>query len=256
MDLFKTKDTRPALAISVAFHVLIVLLLIIGVAFKMPDPPIKDQYVSVALADFGNSSTGQGDVESENPREETQQEDTPQETQTQPVETQPDPIVTQTESEVSTPSSTEETVDNTPDPEPDPQVSDALSNALNNINNSGGGDGDDGTSGNVGTQDGDIDGKGVFGDGSANGWSLSGRGMSGEPSLSESPIEEGKVVLEIFVDRDGKVKNTKRNYGLSNTSSDYLFKLAEKAAKTAAFTVKSDAPPLQKGSMTFHFKLK
>jgi hypothetical protein len=63
-------------------------------------------------------------------------------------------------------------------------------------------------------------------------------------------------VLTIFVDRNGNVLRTQRDYAKSNTSSNYLFGLAEKAAKTARFTVKTDAAAEQRGQMVFRFELK
>jgi len=127
------------------------------------------------------------------------------------------------------------------------------------MNSSNGGGGSDGNSegvGNEGDKNGQIDGSGaVQGDGI--GFSLAGRGLIGRPKLTENPKEEGVVVLNVYVDRNGKVTRTTRNYEKSVVSAQghTLFALAEAAAKTAKFSVKNDAPSEQKGEMTFRFEL-
>ena len=126
------------------------------------------------------------------------------------------------------------------------------------INSDGGGAASDGVtegSSNQGTQSGNIDGIGVVA-GGAIGYEMAGRSLVGSPTLDDAVTEEGKVVLDIWVDKNGNVKDTDRNYILSNTSSDYLFGLAEKAATTAKFNANPDAGPTpQKGKMTFNFRL-
>lgn len=255
MSVYRTKDERnkTAIGISVIFHVVILLMIIFFGAFKMADPPPGTVFVSLSLADFGDSIDGGGNTESETPSEEKDIEPA-SETTTQ-VETTPDPIVTQETSTVAVPTSTEETPKET---QQEPEVSSALSDALNMINNDGGGASSDGTTtgnSNQGTQSGNIDGVGVVA-GGAIGYNLPGRSLVGAPTLDDAVTEEGRVVLDVYVDKHGKVVSTKRNYTLSNTSSDYLFGLAEKSAKTAKFNANPEAgPTLQKGKMTFNFRL-
>jgi len=131
-------------------------------------------------------------------------------------------------------------------------------NILNQINQSGGGgsDGSDKGPGNQSNPDGKIEGKGVFGGRDGNGWELSGRSMLGNPKLNEKPTEEGKVVLRIYVDKNGKVTKAVPLIEESNTASSYLFNLAQKAALSAKFNVAPDAPASQSGKMTFNFKLR
>jgi len=246
-----TKESRKAIVISLMVHVAILLLVFFCMAFRVPDPPLDSGTVSLSLADFGMDDKGSGEVESETVSDNQSVEEEEQTTSV-PTEEVAHEVITQEVSDVATPSSTSETVQETA-PE-QPQISSELDNILNQINSSSGGasDGSESGTGNEGNEEGVIDGKGIFDGG---GWELAGRGMLGLPSLDESPTEEGTVVLNIFVDRTGKVIDTKRDYTASNTSSDYLFRLAEKAAKTAKFNVKSDAPHKQKGSLTFIFKL-
>lgn len=256
-EQIEKKDRVKAAVLAVLIFIGLFILCLFMTAFAIPDPPPGDQFVAVGMADFGNSVDAAGDSESEVPSEEVQEvvEEAVSESNTVESNTAEE-IVTQETSDVSTPTSTN--TENTEPAEEEQTVSSGLSSILDKINDSSGGGGSDGTTegtGNQGDPNGNIDGKGVV-QGEGIGWALSGRGMVGEPKLSEKPKEKGKVVLDIYVDRNGKVTSTSRNYPLSTTSSDYLFSLAEKAAKTAQFSVKQDAPPTQKGNMTFYFELK
>jgi hypothetical protein len=255
MSVYRTKEekNKTAIVISVIFHAVVLLLIIFLGSFKMADPPPGTEFVSLSLADYGDSVTGGGNTESEIPSEENDIEPA-SETTTQ-VEATPDPIVTQETSTISAPTSTEEPQEET---QPEPEVSSALSDALNLINSDGGGSSSDGIdegNANQGTQSGNIDGVGVVA-GGAIGYEMAGRSLVGAPTLDDAVTEEGKVVLDVYVDKNGKVLTTKRNYTLSNTSSDYLFGLAQKAALTAKFNANPDAgPTAQKGKMTFNFRL-
>ncbi len=253
------RDQRVGFAISGGIHVVLVVLFYLLTAYAISDPPPGDMTVEMAMADYGMTDRASGDTESEVPSENIEEVEEENVSQTNPVTNSNNkPIETQDNSSVSTPSGKDG--NKTTEQENKPKLDNALNNILNQINNNKGGGGSDGDDedgvGNKGNEEGNIDGKGVFGGKDGNGWELSGRGMIGEPKLNEKPTEEGRVVLDIYVDKNGNVISTARNYNASNTSSDYLFKLAEKAAKTAKFTVNANAPSSQKGKMTFNFKLR
>lgn len=253
------KDRIIAGVISGGTFLIILLLCFFLTAFTTMDPPPGETFVAVGMADFGSTSNAGGDTESEVPSEQPEEvleESASSTTTQQSSETQE--TVVQDNSEVSVNTSKNPTNTTEPEPDPEPEVSGKLGNILDRINDTSGGGGSDGENegeGNEGAQNGDIEGKGIV-QGEGIGWALSGRGMIGKPTLSERPSEQGKVVLDIYVDRNGAVISTARNYPKSTTTSNYLFSLAEKAAKKATFTVKQDAPPKQKGSMTFNFELK
>ncbi|MFZ6051964.1 energy transducer TonB family protein [Halocola ammonii] len=251
------KDKRIAGLVTGILHIALLLIFIFVQAFSMPDPPPGEKVVEISMADYGNTATGSGDTETEVPsqqREEVVEEqvsETPQTQESVPT----DAIETQADSEISAPTSTEDTETEEEPEEEEPKVSSDLSNALNQMNQGGGGgDGDDSETGNEGNQEGNIEGSGVVGGKNGVSFSLSGRGMIGEPA-GVKPTEEGKVVLDIYVDKQGKITRHKRNYEKSNTASDYLFSLAEQALKTVTFDTKGNAPPVQKGTITFNFKL-
>ena len=252
-------DRIAAGFISGGTFLIILLLCFFLTAFTTMDPPPGETFVAVGMADFGSTSNAGGETESEVPSEkpeEVLEESAASTTTNQSSETQE--IVTQTSSDVNVNTSKNPSNTTEPKPDPEPEVSGKLGNILDKINDTSGGGGSDGENdgeGNEGAQNGNIEGKGIV-QGEGIGWALSGRGMIGKPTLSERPSEKGKVVLDIYVDRNGQVISTARNYPLSTTTSNYLFALAEKAAKKATFTVRQDAPPKQKGSMTFNFELK
>ncbi|WP_306641971.1 hypothetical protein [Sanyastnella coralliicola] len=251
------KDRKIAATLSGIFFAGIIVLCFFLVAFTIPDPPPGEEYIAVGMADFGQDIKAGGDNETEVPSETP--ENVVEEESAQAEETQvtaAEEVVTQDASDVSVPTNTNPEPD--PDPEPveeEQQVSSGLSQAFEHMNTSGGGGSDGSTegTGNEGDPQGDIDGLGVV-QGDGIGFSLGGRGMVGKPK-NVTPSEEGIVVLKIYVDRQGNVLRTDRDYVKSTTSSNSLFKLAEEAALTARFEVKSDAPAEQKGEMTFRFKL-
>ncbi|MBK8583833.1 MAG: hypothetical protein IPL86_19090 [Flavobacteriales bacterium] len=84
---------------------------------------------------------------------------------------------------------------------------------------------------------------------------MAGRGLMRGPNISEKPTEGGKVALDIFVDRTGKVTHVAFNLDRSTTTSQVLFNLAKKAALQCTFSPKPDGPAEQKGDMTFIFIL-
>ena len=67
---------------------------------------------------------------------------------------------------------------------------------------------------------------------------------------------EGKVVVEITVDRTGKVTEAIPGTKGSTTLDEYLLSAAKEAALKARFEPKSDAPAFQKGTITYNFVLK
>lgn len=93
------------------------------------------------------------------------------------------------------------------------------------------------------------------GGGSGNiGFSLSGRKMVQRPVINESSQDQGKVVVKIIVDRNGKVtKATAGERGTTATSA-YLFRISEEAALKTKFDA-NPATEEQVGTMTFTYKL-
>jgi colicin import membrane protein len=137
-------------------------------------------------------------------------------------------------------------------------------NALANSKNAGTSSTSEGIAGGTGNQgdpNGSIDSK-VRGHGSGLGdkgvvtYDLKGRGFQALPEPKYDYQEEGKVVVEVSVDRQGKVIQATPGIRGSTTLNEYLLKVAKEAALKAQFEVKADAPSIQKGTITYNFILK
>jgi TonB family protein len=85
-------------------------------------------------------------------------------------------------------------------------------------------------------------------------FSLDGRIPSYLDVPKENFTEQGKVVVEITVDREGKVISATPGVKGSTTLDDYLLQVAKKAALQSKFNRKPNAT-IQKGTITYRFVL-
>lgn len=86
-------------------------------------------------------------------------------------------------------------------------------------------------------------------------YSLAGRQIVGDlPAPAKGIQKEGKVVVDIMVDKDGNVVSAKVGTG-TDTGEYALQQAAIAAAKKAKFNP-TDKPTLQMGKITYYFKLK
>lgn len=112
--------------------------------------------------------------------------------------------------------------------------------------------------GNQGGIDGSTESKNRTGKGLGNegiSYSLSGRKHQSLPKPAYNSKADGIVVVDVIVDRNGKVtKATPGGIG-SNTLDESLWSAAREAALAAQFDKNPDAPAFQKGSITYHFVL-
>ena len=164
-----------------------------------------------------------------------------------------------------------------PTPKPSKSTSDALSNLLNGSNNEG--DGNDKTGGNKGKGNGDTNatgynggggngsGEGIGtgsgygngnggGNGTGNGnYQLGNRKALNKPQPNYICNEEGTVVVQILVDKNGRVISA--NTGIRGTTN--AAKCLLEQAKTAAMNTKwqsdNGAPEKQVGKIIYNFKL-
>jgi len=136
-------------------------------------------------------------------------------------------------------------------------------NALANSKNAGTNSTSEGIAGGTGNQGdprGSVD-SNVRGEGSGLGdkgisYELQGRGSQKLPKPKYDYQGEGKVVVEVSVDRSGKVIQAVPGIKGSTTLDEYLLKVAKDAAMEASFDKKDDAPIFQKGKITYIFILK
>ena len=86
-------------------------------------------------------------------------------------------------------------------------------------------------------------------------YSLNGRTSLSIPKPDYNYQEGGKVVVEVTVDRNGKVVNARAGMPGSTTSNAHLYNAAKKAALKASFNDAPKAPAYQKGTITYNFLL-
>lgn len=108
-----------------------------------------------------------------------------------------------------------------------------------------------GSSGGEGTGSGTGNGPGKQ---EAMSFELNGRVVMNLPKVDLKPQESGRVVLDIRVDRSGKVRRAEVARG-STTNAKSLVDAARKAALATRFSADPKAPEEQQGKATFRFEL-
>ena len=259
MEFIQNKNSRKGLIGTVLFHVLLLLLfLFVGMAY--PDPPPPEEGITI---NFGTSDEGMGEEQPENPTETSEnieQENVESET-TAASNVAEEQITTQNHTETINVNASENTSQESETVVEEQSTSQNLSEALNAFNNnnssSNANEGETGNPGDQGSLEGDPNSPNHNGGGVGNGvtYSLAGRNMLSTPKIKDNSQEQGKVVVDIVVDKTGKViKATPGGRG-STTTSPLLYKKALEAALKTKFNTKLDLVGDQKGQMTFVFIL-
>lgn len=143
------------------------------------------------------------------------------------------------------------------------QINNRTRNAFGNAGNvgeSGASEGVAGGEGNQGVETGSPGAPnygpgGGVGDGAPS-YRLGDRRVQSLPVPRYDKQTEGVVVVEISVDRNGNVTKAVPGVKGSNTLDEYLLREARDAAMKAKFDRSDSAPLLQKGTITYNFKLK
>lgn len=279
-------DRYIALGGTILFHVLLFVLFIL-IIFKTPIPPFPDTGGNGIEVNFGTSDDGMGDIQPEdyviNSSNNTATAEEVSEAHLKistPVRPSVKPILTQQTEEAPEVAKTDNTDDlnnsNTEQVKPEPRKANPAA-LYKGKNQSGGstssGEGKTNTPGDQGSKDGSRTatyhgpgggtgnspgtGGGPGGDGLGGPlYSLANRNARSIPVPKAAFQEEGKVVVEITVDKNGNVINAKPGVKGSTTSNPNLLEIARKAALSAKFNSSSDAPEEQKGTITYNFILK
>lgn len=267
MKFLETKEEKKSFAITSAIFVILFLLFtFIGLTYM--DPPPEN---GIAI-NFGTSDVGQGEIQPTKPIKSA-----PQPTPTQPVTSQEEEVLTQDDESpvVVTPNKTDtkpktETPKETLKPKVEPkkpskETNNALDALLNGPKSDGkteGGHGNDGLAGDKGDPNGSIYSNSFYGSGSGNGngsgngtgWGLAGRKLSGNSKKVQDCNEEGRVVVKIWVNRQGNVIRAERSQGTTNTNP-CLVNPAIETAKTFKWQPDANAPETQIGFVVVNFKL-
>lgn len=169
-----------------------------------------------------------------------------------------------------------------------PKVSNNTNDALSSImkGSNKGGDGDDKTAGNKGKANGSLSSNDYYGtggsgggtgggngtgngigngsgygagngggSGNGSGYSLGNRKAISKPAPKYTCNEEGKVVVEVSVDRNGKTTNAIAGIKGTTNTAKCLLDQARIAAMNTRWDASSDAPEKQVGKIVYNFNL-
>lgn len=285
-----TKENRhkiKAIAGTILFHIgLLILLLFLALRTPLPLPGEEGVYVNLGFDETGMGIDQQetpAPAEIEKPRTipepETEKEEyLAQNTEEAPAIEKKKPEVKKKEPEKVKPEPKPEPVKEVikePEPEPEPKPNPkAMYKGSGNTSTKGGQEGQTGQPGDQGVANGTANattytgtpgagtGTGIGagtgtgqGDGSGDGisYSLGGRGSKNLHKPSYDSKEQGKVVVTIKVDRNGKVVSAVAGAKGTNVSDQILWQLAKNAALLSEFVTDPEAPETQVGTITYNF---
>lgn len=274
MSFLKTKYERKSFILSLLLFIgVFVLLFFVGL--KYFDPPIEN---GIAV-NFGTMDTGAGEIQPTEPiaSEPEVVEELPEEV-VEEIPEEVEELVTQevTEAQVvkAEPKEKKEVkpkevkpkkpeVQKITEPKPSKNTADALSSLINGPKSEGKkseGQGDDAQGGDKGKIDGSMYSSIYHGSGQGNGlgdgnsWGLKGRKLSKQSVVKQKCDEQGKVVVQIWVNQSGKVIKARQSKGTDN-SAPCLIEAAIKTAKTFSWLPDTNAPKIQVGFIVVNFKL-
>ena len=255
------KDRTIAAVGTILVHALIVLALFF-MAFRTPLPLPGEEGVEV---DLGLYNQGMGQIQPEKPA--IPEQSTPPKPQDDESTKSKDDVVTQDSEEVpsiKTEKKQEQKEETVTKPKEDPkQPEETPQQTINqralfkgaDKSQDGGSEGITGQPGDQGNPNGlagvkQYDGQG--GKGNGPGYDLGGRGAKSLQRPPKDFPEEGHIVVEIWVDREGNVVRTAIAKGTDITNSE-MRSMAMDAALRSKFVGDPTAPEEQKGTITYTF---
>lgn len=272
MEFLNTKHKRKSFAITTSI-LLLVLFLIFNFGMTYLDPP--EEY-GLAI-NFGDSDFGKGNPveyskkstvkEIEEKKEVVEEvKETSKEVVKEDIitdDTSKDlPIVEKKETK-KTPVKEEikkEEPKEKPKPKPSKEATEALNNLLKGNTNDGNpkGEGDDDKDGVKGKENGDANSSKYYGNtgsGSGGNYNLAGRKALSKPIEKPDCQEEGTVVVQIEVDKNGKVIKAIPGVKGSTNTAACLLKPAKEAALKTTWNADENAPSKQIGTIIYKFSL-
>lgn len=259
MDRKYFPEEKKNKIISASFTILLMILIVIichAFGYQPPDPPIPENGVEVNL---GDSDMGIGENSEPSSSVPTPPSPNSLSNDNSPVE---DEVLTQDIEEstsIAQKKSPREPVKSEttqPEKNKEPTINvNAIFKGSNKKNTTG----SQGTTQGVGDQ-GNPDGNpnsqsysGQAGNGGSS-FNLSGRSVKSLPQPNYSTNEQGKIVVEIWVDPNGNVTRVNAPVKGSTITTSTLVEHAKAAAIKAKFSPKSDAPEEQKGTITYVYR--
>jgi len=275
MKYLETEHERKSFAISSTIMALILLLCIFFGLTSMDPPPENGIAINFGNTDAGSGNTNTTEPVKSEPREVTEQ---------QPVEETSEPATPSQASENVITADNEEAIalkkqkeeankkavaeakikaaeQKKKKEEADKKAKlDALIGGVKSSDGkTTGGDGNTTTPGNQGKLDGSIYSNSYYGSGKGTGtgtgaWGLNGRRLSSPGAVKAECNDEGTVVVEVKVNKNGGVTNAKFSPSGSNTTSTCLKEAAIKSAYKYRWNDDSNAPDGQIGFIVFNFR--
>ncbi len=264
-DLNDKHKRKAVVEATIIMILLIILMFISGMTYLDPPPE-----TGIAV-NFGTSNTGSGQIQ---PQHNTPPKPVKQETQT---ETQPevkDNVLTQDNEKAPvikekpkktkpkpTPKPTK------PKPEPKPKPDKNITDILNTVNsapgdnqNNSSGEGNDNQTGDKGSNAGDPNASGYYGSGGSGGggtgnYRLGNRRALSKPKPDYQCNEEGRVVVKIYVDKNGRVIKAIPGVKGSTNNAPCLLNAAKQAALQTKWSPDNKAPDTQTGKIIYNFKV-
>lgn len=252
MEEKQKKYARIGLIGTLVFHgVVVVLLLIFGFSTPLPLPAEEG-----VIVNLGYSETGSGPVQPREPAETNKAQPKPSSSEPEEVATSDNPDAPTINSSQNPQENNQSTTNNNYDNTQQQQVNQNLLFGQKH-NSDGGSEGNDDNGDDKGKPGGDPDSRRYEGTPGGNGdspnFSLKGRISKSLPRPNNNFQEQGKVVVKIWVDREGNVIAAEPGFKGSTTTDSRLYKLAKQAALKAKFSSKNDAPSKQTGTITYTF---
>ncbi|UGS20714.1 energy transducer TonB [Flavobacterium cyclinae] len=266
MKFLETPEEKKSFAITSAIFVILFLLFFFFMGLKYMDPPPEN---GIAV-NFGTTDTGSGDVQPTEPVQSALDQ-----AKTEPTPSDEDNVLTQDDDAPVTMPKTEKPKPQTKPIEPKPvkptetKPTKPTNNALNSIikgpkqdGKIQAGHGPDNEGGDKGNPNGSLYANSFYGNGSGDGigtgkgtgWGLTGRKLSGNSKKIQDCNESGKVVVKIWVNRQGNVIKAERTQGTTNTNP-CLVNPALETAKTFKWQPDADAPETQIGFVVVNFQV-
>lgn len=228
---------------TLLFHLLLLVCLFFFFGFTSPIPPPPEEGIEVNL---GYSDDGMGDIQPLDPNSEMTSNAEASANSEDDYSTQDAEETHNLDKKTDQKTNPSDTKNNNNNPN-------ALYTGKKNTN--GGNEGETGKPGDQGNPNGDPNAKNHYGDPGPGGisFNLGGRTYKSLPKPSYNSREEGKVVVTIWVDPNGKVTRASVSPYGTTTTDPVLQKSAMDAAMKSTFNEKSNAPFEQKGTITYNF---
>ncbi len=248
-------NKRKAIIGTVIFHLfLLICFVFLGLTYRIPPPPEEGITINFGYDDFGSGAEQPEQIIEEEeitPQEVVENNPVVEEISTQEIEETP--VVKEKRKEKKKLEKVKEVEEKKPEPVVNTK---ALypGKKQNNSTSQGISEGN----GDQGSEDGDPKSNAYVGGGiGTNGvaYKLGGRTIEKIIKPNNDSQQQGKVVVTIRVNRNGKVINATAGAKGSTTTNSYLYSKAKEAALKTTFEANSSAPEIQIGTIIYNFKL-